>query len=200
MNWLGTVLTAAIAVFGTLTATWMTHAYANRRDARASQREQVQHRADDLRSAARRLSDLLLAENIAHERLSHESRGRDDDFNEHYEAHLWEGSLFSLRQAVAMLPDEVARQRLEILMRDLADSEVFPKFQGQAWSLTSGVILRVASAIANSCARGQEPDDDTTEQYWELKEVHEAVSAASLAQAKALHPSTFMKQRVADTR
>jgi hypothetical protein len=193
------VLTALITACATLAGVWITQAYANKREVARIAQERESRTTEELRTTARRVSDLLVEEVIYSERtLSNGSDLGDQHayFEEKYGQHLWTSSLPPIRQAVAMMPDPQARERLDLVLHALTDTRVFPDHYGtKLWSLTAPLVLEVGTALASAYARGEAPDAQTIDQFGDIQRAYRHARHASKAIAQGTHPSKCGKNR-----
>ncbi|WP_261167288.1 hypothetical protein [Microbacterium sp. Marseille-Q6965] len=192
------LITALIGAAVSLGTVFLTQALADRRESRRDRQRREDEAVADLRAEARRVADLFLAEGIAYERITNETKAEGPAFDEAYERHLFSESLYRLGQAINMLPDADARAQLRLILGNLGDQESFPSFLigTPSWVLTVPILLNEGSEIASAYARGEKPDLDGSKWFRRI----EAASAeldASIAAVKAMHPAYIMK-RVAE--
>ena len=188
------VLTALIAAGATLGGVALTQASAAKREARLAADRRHDEEIADLRTEARRVSDLFLAESIAYERIASETRDKDD-FDVRYEAHLYSETLYRLGQAINMLPDADARSVLRMLVNNLSDYHGFPSalLGIDNWEVTVPTILFAALDISSAYARGEKPDLDNVRRFRQIEAASAEVNA-SIAEAKAMHPAYLARQ------
>jgi hypothetical protein len=188
MEWVP-VLTALITAVATLGGVAITQAYASARESKLDQWRREDEATVDLRTEARRVSDLFAEEGIAYERIRNEAREADeDDFEKRYEDHLYAESLRRLGQAIAMIPDAEARAQLRMVVANLADQKHFPEeFGVPIYFLVVPILLNLGSEISSAYARGERPDLDKMHRYRQVEAASRSLDAKvakSLAEAE----------------
>lgn len=191
MDWFPLV-TLLVGSAVSLATVFLTQGLADRRETRRERGRREGEAVKELRTEARRVSDLFLAESIAYERISGETvKG---GFDAAYEAHLFGETLYRLGQAINMLPNAAARGQLRLIVNNLSDQSLFPDVLGvRNWQLTVPLLLNTAGDIASAYARGEEPDLDGSKWYRRIEAASARVDA-EVARSKAMHPSTLAKQ------
>lgn len=188
------LITALIGAAVSLGTVLLTQGLAERRESRREEQKRKDDAVADLRTEARRVADLFLVESIECERIMRET-SETDDFDARYESHLYAESLYRLGQAINMLPSVDARTQLRTIMRNLPDSESFPKhlIGMSLWSATVPILLNTARDISSAYARGESPDLDGLKWFRRIEAASARVDA-EVAAAKTMHPSFIMQQ------
>lgn len=186
-----TVLLALVPVVGTLGGVWIAQSYAERGEKRRREQEREDRAVADLRTQARQVSDLFLAERIAYERIV--AGTPLGNWGDVYADHLLGESLYRLIQAANMIPDAGARVHLRLIVRSLTDDRVaFYLRPDHDWVLSVPALLNTAGEIAAAYARGDKPDLDGSRWYRRIEAASARVDAET-AEERELRESSSTK-------
>lgn len=193
MDWVP-VWTAAITGGVALGGVALTHAFANARESKAARSRRQDEAVADLRVEARRVSDLFYDESINYDRIVQETHDVLN-FNDQYEAHLYDGALSGLGQAISMIPNADARAQLLLIVRNLSDNRLFPSILLGAgtWQFVVPILLGAGSDISAAYARGETPDLDASKWFRRIEAASVEVDA-TLARARERTLSELAKQ------
>lgn len=170
------VMIGILTAVATLGGVWITQASTERREKQRRAEEREDRGVADLRTEARKVSDLFLAESIALERIQKETR-ETGDFAQKYEAHLYSESLYRLSQAVSMMPNAEARSQILLVLRNLVDQTAFPREIGIPWEFLVGILIGAGSELSSAYARGEKPDLDQVHRFRQIERADASVSA-----------------------
>ncbi|TCJ29811.1 hypothetical protein E0W80_01875 [Microbacterium sp. PI-1] len=187
------LITALIGAAVSLGTVLLTQGLAERRESRREKQKREDDAVADLRTEARRVADLFLAETIEYERIA-TATVENDEFDARYGEHLYAESLYRLGQAINMLPNAEARAQLRMIVGNLPDRESFPSILigTPSWILTVPLLLNAALDIASAYARGESPDLDDGKWFRRIEAASSQLSD-EIARAKAMHPAYIMQ-------
>lgn len=171
MDWT-TLVPLLVGAAVSLGAVWLTHTLADRREMRRERERREEEAVADLRTEARRVADLFLAESIEVQRIAAEVRDGNgpDDFDTAYKAHLYGESLYRLGQAISMLPDADARGQLRLIVASLPDRMIPSRLaRSHDWQWAIPILLNTGQDISSAYARGERPDLDDLKWYRKIE-------------------------------
>ncbi|MFB8191255.1 hypothetical protein ACFC14_18210 [Microbacterium sp. NPDC055988] len=170
MEWL-TLVTALIAVGGTLGGVALTQRAAAKQAER--DREVVQQKEQDarLRDAALVTAKLFRKELDAVLSITRDQSDEDIDrqmkiLDKKLEEHIHSPSTSDLRLAIILIPDSEAREQLSAIMGAYAQSlSIEGGLAGAHSSFIAGSILQSGNQISAAYARGEKPGEYEMRQY-----------------------------------